>query len=134
VVTSFMTEAGFMATWLCQSRRGAARPSTSTTRAETASRGSLARARAASTAGGRRLSRAALVDREAGATGASAWALATPGRAAASSAAASPWRKRGNLERKTEEIEEEDGERCNMAGKSTPVIAALPRAGRAGRR
>src|SRR5260370_7841703 len=102
-----MTEAGFVATWLCQSRRGAARPSTSTTRAETASRGSLARASAASTAGGSRLSRAVLVDSEAGEVGASAWALATPGRTdAASSAAASPFRQPALPTHKAYEIEE----------------------------
>ena len=79
-----------------------------------------------------------MVDSEAGEVGASAWALATPGRTdAASSAAARPRRESGNPREKAEEIEEireEDVERCNMAGKSTPVIAALPGAGRAGHR
>ena len=60
-----------------------------------------------------------------------------PSSPLASSAAARPRCERGVPSEKAEEIEEirkEDSERCNMAGKSTPVIAAMPRAGRAGHR
>jgi hypothetical protein len=53
VVTSFMTDAGLTGTPVRWARRGASLPSTSATSSVTASRGILARARAASTSGGR---------------------------------------------------------------------------------
>jgi hypothetical protein len=53
VVTSFMVDAGFMLALLRCASRGAALPCTSLTQKATASRGTLARANAVSTSGGK---------------------------------------------------------------------------------